>query len=52
MSVEGGFTPLDMSGKMVEVNKVLHNALVIAHVEILKVSLCFILRVMWSEVFS
>ena len=41
---------MDVSSKVVEVNEVLHNALVVIHVEILKVSLCFAFRVMQSEV--
>ena len=49
---EGGFAPLDMSGKVVEVNEVLHDALVFAHVDIFWVSLCFTFRVVWSELFS
>ena len=52
LSVEGSFFPLDASGEAVEVNEILHNALVIMHVEILKVSLCFALGVMWSKVVS
>ena len=43
---------LDTSGEVVEVNEVLHNALVIAHVEIVKVGLCFALGVMQSKVIS
>ena len=31
-------------------NKVLHNALVVTHAEILEVSFCFSLKVMWSKV--
>ena len=48
--VEGSITPLDSSSEVVEVNEVLHNALVVMHAEILKVSLSFSLRVMWSKV--
>ena len=46
LSAEGGITPLDVSSEVVEVNEVLHNALVVRHVEIFKVSLCFSLGVM------
>ena len=48
--VKGSITSLDSSSEVVEVNVVLHNALVVMHAEILKVSLSFSLRVMWSKV--
>ena len=50
--VEGSFTPLDVSGKAVEVDEVLHDALVFMHVEIFEVSLCFTFEVIQTEVFS
>ena len=50
LSAEDDFAPLDMSGKEIEVNQVLHYALVFTHVEIFKVSLCFAFGVMWSKV--
>ena len=52
LSVEGGFAPLDMSTKAIEVDKVLHYALVFAHVQIFKVGLSFAFGIMWSEVLS
>ena len=42
---------MDTGGKSVEVDKVLHYALVVAHVEIFWVSFGFTLGVVWSEVF-
>ena len=39
LSAEGGIAPLDMGGEVVEVDEVLHNALVIVHLEIFKVCL-------------
>ena len=47
---EGGVAPLDSSSKVVEVDEVLHNVLVVAHAEILKVDLGFAFRAMWSKV--
>ena len=38
LSAEGGVTPLDMGGKAVEVNEVLHDVLVIAHLQVFKVA--------------
>ena len=34
LSVQGGFAPLDTGGESVEVDEVLHYALIVAHVEI------------------
>ena len=48
--VEGGVAPLNASGEMVEVDEVLHDALVVTHAEILEVGLCFTLGVMQFEV--
>ena len=48
--MEGSITPLDSGGKAIEVNQVLHNTLVVTHVEIFKVSLGFTFRVVQSEV--
>ena len=48
--VEGGITPLDMGGKVVEVNEVLHDVLVIMHLEVFKVGLGLTLRIVGSEV--
>ena len=48
--MEGSITPLDMGSKVVEVDKVLHDALVIAHLEIFEVSLSLAFRIMGFEV--
>ena len=50
LSAEGNVTPLDTSSEVVEVNEVLHDVLVVMHVESLKVNLCFTLRAVWSKV--
>ena len=50
LSVEGSFAPLDMSGEVVEVNKVLYDVLVITHFEIFKVGLGLTFRIVGSEV--
>ena len=47
---EGSVTPLYLGSEAVEVNKVLHNVLVVTHVEIFKVSLSFAVRVVWSKI--
>ena len=52
LSAEGGMAPLDMGGKAVEVNEVLHYVLVFMHVEILKIGFTFAFGVMWSKVLS
>ena len=48
--MEGSVTPLDLGSKVVEVDRVLHDVLVIVHVEVFKVSLSFAFRLMWSKV--
>ena len=50
LSAEGGIAPLDMGGKAVEVNEVLHNALVVMHLEIFEVSLGLTFGIGGSEV--
>ena len=40
-----------MGGESVEVDEVLHYALVVAHAEIFQVTFAFAFGVMWSEVF-
>ena len=50
LSAEGSVTPLDMGSEVIEVNQVLHDALVVAHAEIFEVSLSFAFRVMWPKV--
>ena len=47
---EGGVTPLDTGGEAVEVNEVLHNALVIAHLEVFEVGLGLVFGIVGSEV--
>ena len=47
---EGSFTPLDVSSEVIEVDQVLHYALVFMHAEVFKVSLCFTFGIVWSEV--
>ena len=41
-----------MGGELIEVDKVLYYALVVAHVEIFQVAFAFAFRVMQSKVFS
>ena len=50
LSVEGSVTPLDISSKVVEVNEVLHNVLVIMYAKILKFGFCFTLGVVQSKI--
>ena len=50
LSAEGGIVPLDMGSKAVEVNQVLHNALVIMHLEVFKVSFSLTFGIVGSEV--
>ena len=50
LSVEGGITPLGTGNKAVEVNKVLHNVLVITHLEIFEVGLSLAFGIMGSKV--
>ena len=38
LSAEGSITPLDTGGKVVEVDGVLHDVLVITHLEVFKVA--------------
>ena len=47
---EGRVTPLYSGSEAVEVDKVFHDALVVTHAEIFKVSLSFAFRVMWSKI--
>ena len=47
---EGGIAPLDLGSEAVEVDEVLHDALVVTHAEILKVSLGFAFGVVQSKV--
>ena len=47
---EGGIAPLDLGSKVVEVDEVLHDVLVLTHVEILEVSLSFAFGVVQSKV--
>ena len=47
---KGGFSPLDTSGEAVEVDQVLHYALVFIHAEIFEVGLGFTFGVMQSKV--
>ena len=48
--VEGGVTPLDMGSKVVEVNKVLHDALVIIQLEVFEVGLSLAFGIIGFEV--
>ena len=50
LSAEGSITPLDTGGKAVEVDQVLHDALVIVHLEVFKVSFGLTFGIMGSEV--
>ena len=50
LSAEGSIAPLDMGGKVVEVDEVLHNVLVIAHLEVFEVSFSLTFGIMESEV--
>ena len=41
LSAQGSFTPLDTSSKAIEVNEVLHYALIFMHVQVFKIAFAF-----------
>ena len=50
LSAEGSIAPLDIGSKVVEVNWVLHNVLVLTHLEVFEVSFGLAFRIVGSEV--